>query len=394
MTTYTILIGLSLLVIFSYLFDLFAKKTKLPSILLLLTLGIGLRLLSDHFKWETFNFFKILPTLGTVGLILIVFEGALELKYEKSKNKVIKGALSSAFFILLITVLLITFIIHQISGKDWYICFINAIPFSVISSAIAIPSVSGFNQKTREFIIYESSFSDIIGIILFNFAIANSQISFSSFLGLGTDLLSISILSIAACAILMYIMRKIKHHVKFFLILSILILVYAVGQTLHLPSLILILVFGLFLNNADQFNYLWFKAKFWYDSFEKDLVQLHQLSAESAFIIRTFFFVIFGFTINLSDLNDNYLFINGAIILFSIFALRFIYLYFFRKENLKPEGFVTPRGLISILLFYNIPNELRLAEIDASYLFLIVLGTSIIMTIGLMLNKPKKELST
>ena len=168
MTTYTTLIVLSGLVIFSYLFDLFASKTKLPSVLLLLILGIGLKLLSDHFQWQTINFLRILPTLGTVGLILIVFEGSLELKYDKQKNSVIKGAFLSAFFILLATVIAITFIIYQITSKDLYLCFINAIPFSVISSAIAIPSVAGLSNKTREFIIYESSFSDILGIILFN----------------------------------------------------------------------------------------------------------------------------------------------------------------------------------------------------------------------------------
>ncbi|WP_379090293.1 hypothetical protein [Pedobacter sp. UC225_65] len=138
MTTYTVLIILSGLVIFSYLFDLVANKTKLPSVLLLLLLGIGLRLLVDNLNLHTFNFLRILPALGTVGLILIVFEGSLDLKYDKAKNKVIKGAFSAAIVILLLTVSVITFIIYQTTGKDLYLCFVNAIPFSVISSAIAI----------------------------------------------------------------------------------------------------------------------------------------------------------------------------------------------------------------------------------------------------------------
>lgn len=392
MTTYTVLIILSGLVIFSYLFDLFASKTKFPSILLLLLLGIGLRVLSDHFQWQAINFFKILPALGTVGLILIVFEGALELKYDPQKNRVIRAALASAFFIILATVAVITFIIHRISEKDIYQCFVNAIPFAVISSAIAIPSVSGQRRKTKEFIIYESSFSDIIGVILFNFAITNSQVSLRSFAGLGLDLALIALLSMISCVVLLYVMGRISHHIKFFLILSILILVYAIGQSYHLSSLILILVFGLFLNNADQIRYAWFRAVFLYENFSRDLTQLHQLSAESAFIIRTFFFVIFGFTIDIFKLNDYYLILNGLFILGSIFILRFAYLYFFRKENLLPEGFVTPRGLISILLYYNLPEDLKIHEIGSSFLFLTVLGTSIVMTIGLMMTNKKKEI--
>lgn len=387
MTTYTTLIALSGLVIFSYLFDLFASKTKLPSVLLLLLLGIGLKLLSDHFHWETINFLKILPTLGTIGLILIVFEGSLELKYEKEKNKVIKGAFFAALIILLVTVVVITLIIQQITGRDFYLCFTNAIPFSVISSAIAIPSVAGLSNKTREFIIYESSFSDILGIILFNFAISNPHISLGSFAGLGLNMLLITALSVVACILLLYIMGRLSHHVKFFLIISILILVYAIGQSYHLSSLVLILAFGLFLNNADQIKHAWFRTVFLYKNLANDLTQLHQLSAESAFIMRTFFFVIFGFTIDIFKLDDQHIFLNGMLILLIIYLIRFTYLRIFRKENSMPEGFVSPRGLISILLYYNLPEELKIPEIGTSFLFMAVLGTSVIMTIGLMASK-------
>lgn len=391
MTTYTTLIILSSLVIFSYLFDLVANKTKLPSVLLLLLLGIGLRLLVDNLNVQTFNFLTILPTLGTVGLILIVFEGSLDLKYDRAKNKVIKGAFLSAFLILLLTVGVITFIIYQITGQDLYRCFANAIPFSVISSAIAIPSVASLHKNTREFVIYESSFSDILGIILFNFVISNPHISPSSFASLGLETVLILILSVISCIFLLYIMGKISHHIKFFLIISILILVYAIGQSYHLSSLVLILAFGLFLNNADTIKYAWFKSMFIYKNLANDLTQLHQLSAETAFIIRTFFFVIFGFTMNIYELNDQNILINGFLILLSIYIIRFTYLLIFKREHVLPEGFVSPRGLISILLFYNLPDSIRLPEIGTSFLFMVVLGSSLVMSVGLMMTKKNAK---
>ncbi|MES2419330.1 MAG: sodium:proton antiporter [Bacteroidota bacterium] len=394
MTTYTTLIILSLLVIFSYLFDLVANKTKLPSILLLLLLGIGLRLLVDSLDLTTFNFLRILPALGTVGLILIVFEGSLDLKYDRAKNKIIKGAFLSAAIILLLTVAVITFIIYQITNQDLYLCFANAVPFSVISSTIAIPSVASLNNKTKEFIIYESSFSDILGIVLFNFVVSNQHISPGSFAGLGLETLLILVLSMVSCIFLLYIMGKISHNIKFFLIISILILVYAIGQSYHLSSLILILAFGLFLNNADTIKYAWFKTIFIYKNLSNDLTQLHQLSAESAFIIRTFFFVIFGFTMEINTLNDQDILINGFLILSSIYLIRFAYLYFFKREHVLPDGFVSPRGLISILLYYNLPANLKLPEIGTAYLFLIVLGSSLVMSIGLMLSNRRKTVQT
>lgn len=393
MTTYTVLIILSALVIFSYLFDLVASKTKLPSVLLLLLLGIALRLVVDKLQIHTYNFLQILPTLGTVGLILIVFEGSLELKYARNKNKVIKGAFLSALLILIATTAVITFIIYQITKESLYLCFVNAIPFSVISSAIAIPSVANINKKSKEFIIYESSFSDILGIILFNFAVSNQHITIGSFGQLAINTILILLLSVVACITLLYLMGRLRHHIKFFLIISILIMVYAIGQSFHLSALVLILSFGLFLNNADTIKHLWFRSVFIYKNLSNDLVQLHQLSAETAFILRTFFFVIFGFTMDIYQLNNFNTIANGIIILGSIYVIRFGYLFFFKHDHILPEGFVTPRGLISILLYYNLPQHLKLPEIGTPFLFMVVLGSSIIMSIGLMTNR-KKELGT
>ena len=389
MTTYTILIILSGLVIFSYLFDLVASKTKLPSVLLLLLLGIGIRLLVDKLEYTTFNFLTVLPTLGTVGLILIVFEGSLELKYEKSKNKLIKGAFLSALFILIATVAIITFIIHQITEESLYICFCNAIPFSVVSSAIAIPSSGALRGNSKEFIIYESSFSDILGIILFNFCISNAHISVSSFTGLALSTSLILFFSAISCILLLYLMGRISHHIKFFLIISILIMVYAIGQSYHLSSLILVLSFGLFLNNADTINYAYFRTIFIYKNLSNDLTQLYQLSAESAFIVRTFFFVIFGFTMNIYELDNLIILANGVFILIAIYGVRWLYLNLFRKENSGAEFYIAPRGLVSILLYYNLPEALKIPQIGSSFMFMVVLGSSLFMSVGLLLSKKR-----
>ena len=387
MTTYTILIILSGLVIFSYLFDLVASKTKVPSVLLLLLLGIGLRLLVDNLKIQTFNFLSILPTLGTVGLILIVFEGSLELKYDQHKNKVIKSAFFSALSILLGTTSVITTIIYQISHHDLYTCIANAIPFSVISSAIAIPSAAALNNKDKEFVIYESSFSDILGIIIFNFTITNHSVTTSAFIGLGLSTFLILLLSAIACVVLLYIMGRLVHHIKFFLIIAILILVYAIGQSYHLSSLVLILSTGLFLNNADTIRNVWFRSIFLYKNLTADLSQLYQLSAESAFILRTFFFVIFGFTMNIGELNNKIVLANGFFILITIYLIRMLFLKIFKKDTLGPILYIAPRGLISILLYFNLPASLKIQEVGTPFLFLVVLGSSIVMTLGITLSK-------
>ena len=193
MNTYSILIILCILVIFSYFFDLFARKTNVPSVLLLLGLGALLRITSDKFGMVVMDFSELLPILGTVGLILIVLEGSLELKYERGKKNLIKNAFAASFFILIVTAFSIAGLFKYITGQSFYLCLLNAIPYSVISSAIAIPSVSGLISRKKEFIIYESSFSDILGIMLFNFVMLNSSITGNSFLRLGWELVLIAV---------------------------------------------------------------------------------------------------------------------------------------------------------------------------------------------------------
>ncbi len=389
MTTYTTLIILSGLVIFSYIFDLIAGKTRIPSVILLLCLGIALKQVVSYFGITIINFQLVLPMLGTLGLILIVFEGALELKYSTDKNAIIKRSFLSALTILLVSAALITYIIQYLTHQDFYRCLANAIPFCVVSSAIAIPSASNISAAKKEFIIYESSFSDILAVILFNFVISNREFNVGAFAGLGVELFIILLFALGACIFLLYIIGRIKHRVKFFLIISLLTLVYAIGQSYHLSSLIIVLALGLFLNNADQIKSAWFKKYFIYKGLPVDLKQLFQLSAESAFLLRTFFFVIFGFSMDVYQLQKWSLLVSGGIILLAIYVVRFIYIRFVSKTDLLPELFLVPRGLISVLLYYNLPKDLRIAGVETGLLFMVVLGTSIFMSLGLLASRQK-----
>lgn len=378
------LIVLSALVIFSYLFDLIAKQFKIPSVILLLLSGIGLRYLAIWLEIPIPNFEPILPLVGTIGLILIVLEGALELKLEREKSSLIKRSLGSAFFILLLTTAGITFFFQYQTGADLRLCFLNAVPLGIISSAIAIPSAGILPGNRKDFIIYESSLSDIFGIILFNFMLANDTIGFHSFVRLGWQTVLILILSAAFCLMLLYLLKRITHHLKFFLIIAVLVLVYAIGKFYHLPTLVIVLAFGLFLNNLHWIRLAWFKTVFKYDNFYKDFNQLNQLSGESAFIVRTFFFLIFGFTLDVSSLFNLSVLTNGGIIVAIIYIIRIAYQKFFVPKAGIAEYFLSPRGLISILLFFSIPESQKIPGLENSLLFFVILATSLVMTFGLV----------
>jgi len=374
-------------VVFSYTFDLIAKKTKVPSVIFLFGTGLGIQYALKYFGIDMPAVSQFLPVIGTVGLVLIVLEGALELRFEKDKIGLIRTTFGSAFFILIITALILTFLFRYMTHLPFQTCLVNAIPLAIISSAIAIPSVSDLPKNKKEFVIYDSSLSDILGIMFFYYAKQNESYGLNSYLNLGKDILITIVIAVVISVIFLFLIKRITHHIKFFLILSLLVLVYAIGKKFHLSSLIVVLFLGLFLNNAEIIPIARFKELFLYEKLRSDLNQFLLLTAESAFIIRTFFFLIFGYIMDIHSLLNWSVLMNGVIAVIVIYGVRALYLKYIAKHDLLPELYVAPRGLISILLFLDIPVGMKLSDTADGLLLFVILASSIIMTFGLIKNK-------
>ena len=74
----------SLILILSYLFSYISMKTKVPSILLLIGLGVGAQALIVKYEIDlTLYINEVINLLGIVGLIIIILEATLELKIKK-----------------------------------------------------------------------------------------------------------------------------------------------------------------------------------------------------------------------------------------------------------------------------------------------------------------------
>ncbi|HRH39808.1 MAG TPA: hypothetical protein PK760_15770, partial [Flavobacteriales bacterium] len=164
----------------------------------------------------------------------------------------------------------------------------------------------------------------------------------------------------------------------------ILVMVYALGKQLHLSSLVVVLAFGMFLANADQLPFAWFKERFLYAEFYKDIEQFHSLSSESAFLIRTFFFVLFGYSVVVAEVVQRDVLLLGGALLVVTYVLRAVFLKFAAHMDLRPLLYITPRGLISILLYLSLPENLRMPEVGMGLLFVLVLASCFIMAMGLL----------
>ena len=386
-------------VIISYFFNSYSKKSGIPAVLMLIGLGVLINLITGGWN-EKFN--ELLKLLGTVGLILIVLEAALDLKLLKEKIGVIlKSLLVSLIGLVGTSYLAALFLTLVVPDFNLMTALLLTIPLSILSSAIILPSIDSLEEKKREFMIYESTFSDIIGIISF-YAILNTVNSNSLENVLPETFRSLAftiVISVALSYVLIYIFQQLKGHAKLFLLISVLLVLYALGKMMHLSSLIIILFFGLVLNNYKLFFKGPLKEFILEERVEEILDDFRVVTIESAFVVRTFFFILFGWSIVFSDLLSFKVLGVGLVFLILIYLIRSLVLFVFngtfKLDKITPEVFLAPRGLITILLFYSIPSgilpEDQLDFVKGILLF-VILFSCLIMAWSLIKEKKKLEL--
>jgi NhaP-type Na+/H+ or K+/H+ antiporter len=396
LSSYNLIISVSSIIILSFLFNGISKKTNIPSVLMLIVLGVGLQYALNYFTTDKINFFPILEVLGIVGLIMIVLEAALELELKREKLMPILKSMAIALIGLLASAWAAAMILYQlIPEMTMHSAWLYATPLSILSSAIIIPSVSGLVENKKEFHIYESTFSDILGIMMFYFLVGKlNPAEDSGVIGFTGNILLTIVISLIASYAIILIFQKIKSQLKLFLLIAVLLLLYAVGKKMHLSSLIIILIFGLVIANMKLFfsgklsKYLQFhKAHQIYH-------ELHIITLETAFVVRTFFFVIFGLTIAVASLFNLDVALISLLIIASIYSIRYILLRLFLGSDILPQLFIAPRGLITVLLFYAIPVEAEITTFEPGILLFVIIGTSLIMTAAMIYDKRRTTKAT
>ncbi len=384
--TLTIIIIFCSLLLFAYLFDITSSKTNIPSVILLLILGWIVKQLTLLFGFNLPDLTPVLPVIGTIGLVLIVLEGSLELELNRSKTGLIKKSFIGALFSMVALSFLLAALFHFVGHYSFRDSLINAIPFCVISSAIAIPSVRNLNPTQREFVIYESSLSDIAGVLFFNFVALNATYSLGLLGVFGLQLFGITLVSVVAILVLSFLLHRIEHHIKYIPIILLVILIYSVSEYYHLPALIFILLFGLFLGNLKKLRDYKLVERFRPEELEKEVSKFRELTIEAAFLIRAIFFLLFGYLIQTAEILNTDTIVWALVIVVAIYTIRALQLKF-SGIPFKPLFYVAPRGLITIVLFLMILPAQNILPVNKSLIVQVILLTTIIMMFGLMATK-------
>ena len=389
---YIIIIIFAGMIVFSYLFTQISKWTKIPSVIFLIATGVALQYAIKPLGFEMPDLSQPLHLLGAIGLMMIVLEGALDIKIHRNKLKMIFAAIATSILILGITNSLIAWILFVYQGNIFFVdAFFNAIPLSVVSSAIVIPSVHTLVPAKKEFMILEATLSDIFGIMLFEFWIIEPKLNQTHLEAISWNVIISVGVSILLSYFLVYIFNKIKTEIKFFLFLAILALLYAVGEYFHYSALLIILIFGIILNNTHAFFRGFLSKLINHNQIKSIRHEFVIITNETSFLIRTFFFVVFGLIMNLEGLFNIYFILVSLAVMVVIYLTRILNLKVFIRSTIFPQMLIAPRGLVTILLFARIVEINGERPFAQGILAWVIIGTNLIMMFGLMASGSTED---
>ena len=390
MTNYIIL-ALCVVVILSYIFDISGRYSKIPGVIFLILLGIAIQLIVKAVNFHVPDLRPVLPIIGTLGLIMIVMEASLDLKLEKRKKGLIIKSIFSSFILFAVFSAALSYILVEFTGYSLRVSLLNAIPLGIISSAVAISSAINLNSEEKEFVVYESSFSDIFGIIIFDFILISQGTIGEGLLDMGLKSIITIAVGLVTTLILAILLHKVIYHVSYVIIMTSIVLVYILAKIYYLPGLLLVLIFGMVLSNIQLFENNRVKKYVDFVKFRSDIKAFKVILTELTFLVRSFFFIMFGFYAKIEGLFDLNNLLTGAAITAGILLLRLLFFRMVIKTKLIPLLFFAPRGLITILLFISIPAESRISFINEEVITIVILFTIFILMIGNMLSRKNKE---
>lgn len=374
---YVAILVASVFLLIAFAVERLDRASGLPSVIVMIALGLVANPALRSMGMLVEGIDAVVPVAGTVGLVLIVLEGALDIQLRRERMKLAGTAFALAAIALLVYgVVFATIAVHALH-LSYFHAAILATPLALISSAIAIPASRFLEARTREFVVYESSVSDILGVLVF-FALIHSGATVHGFLtGLaGGGVLSL-LLAVVCSVALVLVSTRATAHVRYVPLLAGLFALYAAGELLHLSPLIMVLLFGLMLNNRTALARLPGLAGAAGKISEHTVGEFKVLVQELTFAVRGFFFFLLGFSTNPQDFASKRAWAAAGLILLIVYGLRFAMLRPLGRELAASLTWVAPRGLITVLLYLDARHLLRLpGYLDGTVLLVVFLSAA------------------
>ena len=378
-----LLLAASVVIILGVLGEAFFKKTGIPDILFLMVLGIIIGPVLGIIQPAAV--LEIVPYFAAVALIIIMFDGGLNLHI----GKVLKTDHFAVILVLVgfaISVGIVASLAHYGLGWEW----IDSILLGSIVGGSSSIIVFGLVQKIRisddakSMLSFESALTDIFAVII-AFVLFEAALSGEFSLDLlgvtiGKAILVGLVLGFGVGIPWMFVISKLKNaQHSYMLTIGMVFLLFFLATSFGESGALTALVFGLMLGKKTYFSRL-LKVKFPEDTID------NSLHNQVTFLVRAFFFVFVGLLASFAQLEYVIFGIVAAIAIYigRIIITKSVLVRGFSKLDKKVTSVMIPRGLAAaVLATFPLSMGLPNAEAYPQIIFFVVLTSVIITTIGL-----------
>lgn len=354
-----LVIGLVGVLIFAaHLFEAIFRQTRIPDVLPLVVIGLVLGPLLGIATPTSFG--AVGPIFTVVTFVLILFEAGTGLSFS-SLRKTYKETLILTTVTFILNVVLIGVAAHYLMGLGFIKSFLLASVVGGISSAIIAPMLGQLNMQEdgKTVLLLESSVTDVFCVIAaLSFIDISGLGDITQFdIGLGMGKMIASFLLAAMMGTVgafgwSYIFNKVRGlQNSMFTTAAIVFVIFGLAEWLGYSGAIAALAFGVTLGNISSL-----RLPKLYSGFNTDFSGLNisekAFFAEMVFILKTFFFVYIGISLQLADW---WLIVVGLILTVLIFMIRlpvvkFTVLKSTPVTDASMLAVVIPRGLAAAVL--------------------------------------------
>jgi len=373
-----------LIIILGFVGSYFFKRTMVPDILWLLTLGI---MLGPVLKTVDPSLFAgLTPFFAAIAVMIILFQGGIQTNIytliSQSPRSILLACLSIIFSMLASAVF--TFYV-----LDWPL--MNGLLLGAILGGCSSPIIISistrlpFRDSIKTLLNIESTLTDalciIIAIVLVEIMVFGSysiatvgqnligSFSIGATMGLFTGLIWIAGLS-----------RLHSKEFEYMLVLAILLLLYAFVESVNGSGAIASFVFGVVIANGRELSHML--------RLKKESVthaKVERFHNEVSFLVRTFFFVYMGLIVSFGSW---YIILVSIFLTIVLLLVRFVSVHFATmgmdiiNEEKILMSILIPRGLAAAVLtqipiLYGIPYSGMYADIVVTVIFMSIFFTSI-----------------
>lgn len=377
--TGTVLLIVGAFYFFAHGLTWFFQRTRVPDVLILVFVGLligpGLHLVAAA------DFGRMGSVMTVVALAIILFESGTKLKLSQ-----LGQSLPSTLAVTMVTAVVSIGVLAvgslPLFSGDWSLALLTGSILCGTSSAVVIPMVQSLHlgEKARTILVLESALTDVICIVL-TFAFLEAQITGNmSLLGVSGSVVKslgfAALVGIGGGVLWLVIwdqVRRIPNSV--FTTIAFAFILYGAAEMLGLSGAIATLSFGITLANLPV---LYKKAK-WSTIAPRE----SDFYEEIVFLLKTFFFIFLGISIQISGWQI------VAISLLLVVILYFLRLWITRftlsnigvsQHDAMMTSVMIPKGLApAVLVSLVMQKGVNHAETIQALVFSVVI-LSIVMT--------------